>query len=368
MKNYFATTLFFISSFISFGQSINIEKADKLILQAIEKMDSGYYQKSINILEEARSYNPDSYIYDYEIGYAHLLNKNYKASIKHLKKSTKYDHANDQCYQMLGNAYDISGNYKKALKTYNKGLKLFPNSGRLYLEKGVVYQIQKNYFEAMKSYEKGIEVEPNYPSNYFRAADIYLGSNNKVWGMIYGEIFMNLEPNTERTASMSSWLYNTYLSEIKITSDTSAKLSFASKDLNISLKSLKKDNGELLHSIQQTLNKSYYEMALGKSISNIDTINLETLNAIRSNFVDEYFDQGFYEKFPVVLFKYQRKIKGNGFIEPYNYWLLSEGNPDAFDKWLEKNGYLWDQFVEWYLANPIQINRGNMFLSGEFLD
>jgi tetratricopeptide (TPR) repeat protein len=351
-------------SFLSNAQQSDLELANDLTYQAIAKMDSGLITESIELLEKAKTLDPDSFIYDYEIGYAYLMDQDYKSSIKHLKKTLKFDNVNDQCYQMLGNAYDISGNPKKALKIYDQGLEVFPNSGRLYLEKGIVYAIQKNYAEAIIQYEKGITAEPNYPSNYYRAAEYYLNTKDEVWGMIYGEIFLNLERDTDRTSIMSQALYSTYKSEIDITSDTSLNVSFASNEIIITEDDLKKTNENFILSMSVTTHKMYYESTLGMAVVDVDSINLESLNRIRDRFIDLYYQQSYDEKFPVVLFEYQKKIKDLGYLEPYNYWVLSEGDPDGFNQWAGKNIDLWNNFIDWFIENPIEINHENKFSNG----
>ena len=72
----------------------------------------------------------------------------------------------------------------------------------------------------MTYFEKGIEVNPMFASNYFRAAKIYCNSSEEVWGMIYGEIFINLERTNDRTFKISKLLFDTYKSEITFTSET----------------------------------------------------------------------------------------------------------------------------------------------------
>jgi tetratricopeptide (TPR) repeat protein len=137
--------------------------------KAIELMDNGSPDESIILLEEAKKLDPDTYLYDYEIGYAYTDKKDYPKALEIYKKVIKYKDANDQCYQMLGNSYDYNNDPKSALKTYDKGLKKFPNSGRLYLEKGNVYLNQKKFNEALPFYEQGIKIDPTFPSNYYRA-------------------------------------------------------------------------------------------------------------------------------------------------------------------------------------------------------
>lgn len=72
-----------------------------------------------------------------------------------------------------------------------------------------MYALIEDYDRAVSYYEKGVYVEPAYSSNYYRLAQLFLSSKDKFWGLIYGEIFMNLERNSQRTEEMSKWLFNT---------------------------------------------------------------------------------------------------------------------------------------------------------------
>ena len=49
-----------------------------------------------------------------------------------------------------------------------------------------------------------------FPSNFYRLALLYLSSSDKLSGLIYAEIFMNLKRSTQRTKEMSKLIYETY--------------------------------------------------------------------------------------------------------------------------------------------------------------
>ena len=59
-------------------------------------------------------------------------------------------------------------------------------------------------------WEKGIEIDPNYSGNYYNAAQYYFFTQDKVWGLVYGEIFVNLESYSKRTAEMKDLLLEGY--------------------------------------------------------------------------------------------------------------------------------------------------------------
>ena len=176
---------------IALGQT-NVEKAHSKGLEAIKHMDNGKIDESILLLEEAQKLDPNRIDYPYEIAYALYSREDYKGAIKILEKIKNHKDVLDRLYQLLGNSYDFLGNSDKAFEVYDEGLKIFPNSGMIYLEKGNVYWSKKEYKKALSFYEKGIQVDPKFPSNYYRAARIYCSSSEEIWGIIYGEIFMNL--------------------------------------------------------------------------------------------------------------------------------------------------------------------------------
>ncbi|MDH6308437.1 tetratricopeptide (TPR) repeat protein [Dysgonomonas sp. PFB1-18] len=355
MKKLSVLLLFFLILCQSGYAQTNTEKAMQIGREAIKIMDEGHYDKSIEMLEEAQKLDPDNFIYPYEIAFAYYLKKDYQRAIKLLKKSEKHKNVSDLTYQLLGNSYDYSNNRKEAIKTYEKGLKKFPFSGKLYLELGVVQMSEDNYNKALDYFEKGISVEPAFSSNYYWASKLFCtSSQEEVWGMIYGELFMNLERNSKRTAEISELLYNTYKSEIKIVSDTAMSVSF-SKNNVISF------TGELT-SLRMPFGIGIYEPTLLMSIIGVKEINMESLNGIRSRFVDNYYQNGYEKRYPNVLFEYQKKIKEANHIEAYNYWILMKGDEYEFMNWQLANKDKWESFIEWFSTNPIQITTNNKFV------
>ncbi|NMM47851.1 tetratricopeptide repeat protein [Marinigracilibium pacificum] len=326
----------------------NKENAINLARKAVKLMDNGEIDESIDLLEKAVKLDPSNYIYPYEIGYAYVLKKDYDNAIKYLEKVIKMDGVNDLGYQLLGNTYSMAGNKDKAIKTYNKGLKLFPNSGKLYLELGNVHQ--DDWLKALEFYEKGILVEPTFPSNYYWASKIFCNSSEEVWGMIYGEIFMNIERGSGRTEEISKLLFDTYQSEIQFTSDSSVSVSFSQNNIvNVDKKDIK---------IPFTV---IYEPTLLLATSTIDSISLNTLNKIRTEFISFYYQKEFNDEYPNIVFDWNKKLIGEGHFESYNYWLLMKGSPEEFNYWISENEDKFNDFIDWFTNNPMPIDSQNTF-------
>ena len=351
--------LFLAAGQIASGQT-NKEKALEKGQEAIKLMDDGKFDESIKLLEEAQKLDPERIDYPYELAYAHYAKEDFKGAIKILEKNIDHKDVTESLFQLLGNSYDASGNSKKAFEVYDAGLKKFPNSGMIYLEKGNVHWSKKEYNKALSFYEKGIEVDPKFPSNYYRAARVYCGSTEEVWGMIYGELFMNLERNSKRTSEISKLLFDTYKSEIKFSSDTSFSVSF-SQNATVNVNDLKDPS-----KMKLPYGIGVYEPTLMISMLSAKSIDIQSLDQIRSSFVDNYFRNGNDKTYPNVLFTYQKKVKDAGHMEAYNHWILMKGDDDGFDKWHSANKAKWDSFIKWFGDNGLKITDANKFYSGQY--
>ena len=345
---------------ILYGQTTNEEKALAKGLEAVKLIDAGRLDESVKLLKEAQKLDPKRIDYPYELALVQYMRKDYKGAIKILEKNVGHKDVIGRVFQLLGNSYSMQGNSAKAFEIYDKGLKKFPKSGMLYLEKGNVHWGKQEYDKALSYYEKGIEIDPKFPSNYYRAARIFCNSTEEVWGMIYGEIFMNLERNSIRTAEISKLLYDTYKSEIKFTSDTSFSVSF-SKNATINISDLADPS-----KMRLPFGVGVYEPTLMFSILGEKAINMGTLNNIRCAFIDNYFNNGHDKTYPNILFNYQKRVKEAGHIEAYNHWILMKGNEDEFSKWHSENEDKWENFVNWFTENGLKVDENNKFFRGQY--
>ncbi len=93
---------------------------------------------------------------------------------------------------------------------YKAALKKFPNSGVLYSEYGEMLWSKKSYSDAIKQWEKGIEVDPSHSGNYYNATKYYFFTKDKIWALVYGEIFVNIESYSKRTPEIKTILLDGY--------------------------------------------------------------------------------------------------------------------------------------------------------------
>src|SRR6202012_1955967 len=124
---------------------------------------------------------------------------------------------------------------KECERLYKAGIKRFPKSGVLYSEYGEMLWARQDY-SAVRQWEKGIEVDPNYSSNYYHASKYYFFTFDKVWALVYGETFVNLESYSKRTAEIKELLlegYKKLFTDADIQKGQNTKSPFVSAYLNV---------------------------------------------------------------------------------------------------------------------------------------
>nr|GFC49048.1 hypothetical protein [Tanacetum cinerariifolium] len=235
---------------VAYGQT-PAQTAESKGLAAIKLMDEGKLDESIALLQEARRLDPARSTYSYELSYAYYQQKKYSQAIELAEPLLKLPDANDRTFELLGNIYDNNGNAAKAIDTYEAGLRKFPKSGRLQLELGIMYMGDKN---------------------------------EEVWGMLYGELFMNLERNSTRTAEISKLLYDTYKSQITFKGHDTTAVSFSS---NTVLAPAKGQKLKLPYGVM------VYEPILAVAVGKEKAIDAFSLDRIRTSFVQNYYAMPF---------------------------------------------------------------------------
>lgn len=225
-----------------------------------------------------------------------------------------------QTFQILGLVYKALEERKEAEKLYKQGLKKFPKSGMLYNEYGEMLWTKQDY-SAIKFWEKGIEVDPNFSSNYYNAAKHYYHTFDKVWPVVYGEIFLNLESYSKRTAEIKDLLLASY------------KKLFSETDL-----SNKQD-------IKNPFVAAFLTQMAKHSAAISQGVNSESLTVLRTKFILDWFDKEA-GKFPFRLFDYQQQLLKAGMFDSYNQWIFGASqNLPAFQIWTNTNGEAYSQFT-----------------------
>lgn len=321
------------------------------------------YDDAINLLKKAHNLDSRNPAYNYEMAYIRYRQKKYTDAIKIIRPLTRSNKANSEYYRLLGNAYDLIGNQKRAERSYLRGIKRFKHAaGALYTEMGGLAYKKGNNDLAVDWWEKGIEQVPNFASNYYWAAKLYGHSSEKIWGLLYAEIFMNLEPNGSRNKEISQLMHQIYTDALHTPTDsTPANVSFSEKaQLYLLLNEIENDS---LLPFQVAFNlDAQWAMPLP-----LRDKKLSTLYLFRKDWLSRFFSQQHDKFYKNIVFEQQQYINLNQHLEAYTYWLLRDGNPNEFEQWIKNNPYTFKAFVEWFNNNPLQLDANKRFYRRQYL-
>ncbi|MCQ2326679.1 MAG: hypothetical protein MJZ71_03875 [Bacteroidales bacterium] len=320
---------------------------DSLFVLATKAIDEERWFDAEHLLIKGLKQGGDSLTYSYELAWTYYCNKEYIKAIKVLTPFYNKDSAPSEIYQLLGNAYDEYGNKYKATDIYKAGLNKYPKAGNLYLELGNIEFKDGNFKNALYWYEKGIEADPLFSSNYFRAAKVFLMSTEMVWGVLYGEIFMLLEPETERSKEMSKELLDAYFFCIK---EDKGK---AVVDFNNNI-IVYSDSYERKNLLPKTFNE-----IMQQCCNRLSRLDLRTLIDIRRNFILKIYEQA--PDFDNVLFAYEKDLISKGLFDAHCYHLFAYGEPKTTKQWISSNSAQWERYTKWIKSHPIPISTSNYF-------
>jgi tetratricopeptide (TPR) repeat protein len=266
---------------------------------------------AIQILEQGLQQYPDNADLLKDEAYIAYLGRDYQRSLKIGKSITAKDDADVQSYQILGLAYKAVADYKEADKMYKSALKKFPKSGVLYAEYGDMFKQYDNKHDAIIQWEKGIAADASYSSNYYYAAKYYADNSNIFWSNIYGEIFINIETLTKRTAEIKEILLRNY------------------KELLGNKSSL-----ETLKSNGNDFEKAVASSMLAAAETETGNISPEMITAFRARFLLNWSNTNA-TAYPYRLFDFHLQLMRDGLFDAYNQWVFGTViNKNKYDNWV----------------------------------
>lgn len=335
MKKYLLILIAIVCSAASFAQP---EDAKTLHENAKTFMRSGDFDNAIIILTRALQQDKNNLDMQKDLVMSFYLKRDYAKALEGAKTLVDRDDADVVCFQLAGNVYKALEEVKECDKLYRKGLKKFPKSGPLYSEYGELLWAVKD-FSAISQWEKGIQNDPAYGGNYYNAAQFYFFTKDKVWSLLYGEIFVNMESLSERGAAMKKQLLQGYKEKL-----------FANPDL---LKGEEKNKSEFAKTFLQVMGQ--------QAVITNKGITPETLTMIRSRFILDWYKNNA-AKFPYRLFDYQRQLIQEGMFEAYNQWLFGPvDNLAAYDSWTKTHTEQYEALANFQKSRVFKMPAGQYY-------
>lgn len=328
----------FIALSVSVLVSAQPEDVKKLHETAKAFMRSGDFDNAIIVLTRALQQDKKNIDLQKDLVMSYYLKRDYAKAMEGAKVLIDRDDADVISYQIAGNVYKALEEVKECDKMYKKALKKFPKSGPLYSEYGELLWATKD-FAAIKQWEEGIKSDPGYGGNYYNAALYYFYTKDKVWSLIYGEIFVNMESFSERGAAMKQMLLQGYKEKL-----------FSDPDI---MKGEEKNKSEFAKAFLQGIGKQSTLTSKG--------ITTETLTMIRTRFILDWYENNAV-KYPFRLFEYHRQLLQEGMFNAYNQWLFGASeNLAAYDNWTKAHAEEYNGFTTFQKSRIFKMPQGQYY-------
>ena len=242
----------------------------------------------------------------------------------------------DQCYQLAGNLYKGSGQSGEAERVFREGIARFPQSGPLYSELGEL-KAQGKSPESIALWERGIENDPAYPRNYYHACRYYAGTPELLRGLLYAEIYINMDPQGTRTSEIKELLlsgYRDYFRQRASYEPVADKIRFLAR-----------------------VSKS-----LDRQSTSVKEINTQTLTIIRTRFIIDWYQDRSDRYLAYRLFEFHRELLRKGLFEAYNQWVFGPADQlQKFQSWTQLHGTEYAALLKWIRNKPFTMPPGQHY-------
>ena len=152
----------------------------QIVKQALDlRLKKGDYQKSLELLQDALSKNPDSAILKYHLGLIYHGMKQYDKALS-IYKSIVNDETvkSPLLYSDIASAELALGNDNEFISYMNLSIKDFPEDLNQYLALSSYYQDKNQLDKAEEILNEGLKIEPRYASFYNALALIAVSRND----------------------------------------------------------------------------------------------------------------------------------------------------------------------------------------------
>lgn len=327
--------LLLLTSF--FHASLAQTEVEMMQKTAREFMKKGDHENAILVLGQALQLEPGNISLSKDMALSYMFKNDLSSAMKTISPVLEGDNADDQCFLIAVNIQKSAGKPKEVERICRRGIRRFPYNGPLYNELGEILWLQKNH-SAITEWEKGIEKDPSYSRNYFNAAMYYFMNAPSWWGLLYAEIFLNMEPSSAYAPDFKKRLLDGY------------KKFFLALQKNPSMNA------------KTGFEKAFVE-TVGKQTEVLRSgVHTESLFMLRSRFLLEWWGAENNKKLPFQLFEWQRLLLQEGFFESYNQWLFGPADDLVkFQQFTESKSVDYNAFIKFRENRIFKIPAGQYY-------
>ncbi len=331
--------LAFSMLFVSAAVFAQEPDADQLQETARQFMRSGDWTNAVLVLNKALAKAPNSLSIQKDLALTYYYQRDFGKAKETIKPLIDREDADVQVFQVAGNIFKAIQESKDCEKMYKKALKKFPESGALYAEYGELLWLMSEQAASIVQWEAGIKADPAYAGNYYFASRYYFFTTDKVWALVYGEIFINMESYSSKTAEIKNLLLDGY--KKFFSDDPKLKPSKTKNEFSDAFTAVMKQNSVVVNS----------------------GITTESLTMLRTRFILDWNKQ-YAAKFPFKLFDHQTQLLQEGMFEAYNHWIFeAAGDLAKYESWTKLNAEQYNDFTKFQKSKLFKVPAGQYYKS-----
>ena len=118
----------------------------------------GFFDRAIDLLEQATMKSPHLWDSFFNLGNAYMENSNYEMAVLNYKKSLELKNNNSVVQNSLGRALHQAKHFKEALNYYESAIKLNSKNDKYYFNKGITLIELKLFDQALESFDRAIKI------------------------------------------------------------------------------------------------------------------------------------------------------------------------------------------------------------------
>jgi len=206
------------------------------------------------------------------------------------------------------------------------------------IQKGAANQIQPKQFKEM---EESALKDYSRPEPYELLATSFGQTTEKVWALIYGEVFCNLSSDRGHISQMGSLVFGWY--------DKALTVQGSSVSANLT------ENAEA--SKKQPPFEPQFEMAFLMGAvpfgGTVKPLSIHMLSDIRKNQLTLLVQKKIASS---ELIRWQQAVMTAGHFEAYNYWLFQSARPDEFSQWLGQHQAQLQAWLDWQSQDKFTVS------------
>ncbi len=327
-------------SFVSLA--VMAQEPDAAQLQETGKqfMRGGDWTNAVLVLNKALAKDPGNVSIQKDLALTYYYQRDFAKAKETIKPLVEREDADIQVYQIAGNIYKALQEAKDGEKMFKKALKKYPNSGALYAEYGELLWMMNENISCIEQWELGIKNDPAYAGNYYYASRYYSFTADKVWALVYGEIFVNMESYSSKTAEIKNMLLDGYKKFFVV--DPKAKPAKTKNEFSEAFTAVMNQNSAVINS----------------------GITTESLTMLRTRFLLDWSKQ-YAAKFPYRLFDHQKQLLQEGMFDAYNQWIFeAAGDLAKYQSWTKLNADQYNEFTRFQKSKLFKVPLGQYYRIG----